>query len=84
MHKFTFLRLVWTAVALAIVPPILSACAAPSVSGRQKVESKILPGTHQRRVVRVPDSGISAGPENVVNPRKRQIQPVESAPKNQQ
>lgn len=84
MHKFIILRLTWAAVALAIAPPILSACASPSVSGRQKVQSKMLPGTNQHRIVRVPDSGPNAGPENIVNPRKGYSQQMESNPHSQQ
>jgi len=84
MHKSIILRLTWAAVALATALPILSACASPSVSGRQKVQSKVLPGTNRHRIVRVPNSGPNAGPENIVNPRRRYSQQTDSNPHSQQ
>ena len=80
MLKFNFLGLFRAAVAMAITLPLLNACASTSASGQRKFTTQKLPGTSQHRIVRISDSGISSGPENIVNPPRRNPQPIGTTP----
>lgn len=80
MQKFNFSGLFRAAVAMAITLPLLNGCASSSASGQRKFTTKKLPGSSQHRIVRISDSGISSGPENIVNPPQRNSQPIGTAP----
>lgn len=73
-------RLFKAGIVTAITIPILNACASPATSGPRKVQSKMLPGTNQHRIVTVPRSGINAGPENIINPPRQTSGSVKSSP----
>lgn len=80
MLNFNLSRLFRAAVAMAITVPMLNACASSPSSGQRKFTTKKLPGTSQYRIVRVSDSGISSGPENIVNPPRRNPQSIGTSP----
>lgn len=80
MLKFNFSRLFRATVAMAITLPTLNACASSSASGQRKFTTQKLPGSSQHRIVRISDSGISSGPENIVNPPRRNSQSIGTAP----
>lgn len=84
MHNSALSRLFPATIALAIVTPSLTSCASPPASDQRHVRSKIVWRTFQHRIVRLPESGISSGPENIVNPRKKHPQLMASAQNNQQ
>lgn len=80
MQKFNFSGLFRAAVAMAITVPMLNACASSSSSRQRKFTTQKLPGTSQHRIVRISDSGISSGPENIVNPPRRNPQSIGTSP----
>lgn len=80
MLTFNFSGLFRAAVAMAITIPMLNACTSTSPSGQRKFKTQKLPGSSHHRIVRISDSGISSGPENIVNPPRRNPQPIGTAP----